>query len=81
MSTLITVTGQVEAPNLRPQVSDVVLVRVDTPITTRWPLARVVQVHPGVDGTVRVVTIRTASGTCKKPVVKLALLLPIDDVV
>ena len=57
-----------------------ILVREDTLIATRWPLARVVQVHLGAESRVRVVTIRTTSGTYKKPVVKLALLLPEDNV-
>ena len=31
--------------------------------TTRWPLARITDTHPGLDGLVRVVTLRTAKGT------------------
>ena len=40
----------------------------------QWPLARVTAVFPGQDGLVRVATIRTACGTYKRPVVKMALL-------
>ena len=64
------------ARNLK--INDVVLVHEDTLIATRWTLARLVQVHPGAHGRVKVVTIRTASGTYNRPVVSLAL-LPLED--
>ncbi len=38
--------------------------------TTMWPLARVVQVHPGKDKLVRVATVQTAKDTYKRPVSK-----------
>lgn len=37
----------------------------------KWPLGRVVSTHPGSDGICRVVTVRTASGVYKRPVVKI----------
>lgn len=37
----------------------------------KWPLGRIVSTHPGSDGICRVVTVRTASGVYKRPVVKL----------
>ena len=39
---------------------------------TSWPLARVIKVHPGSDGTVRVVTLKTSTGCYTHPVTKLA---------
>ncbi|XP_057338496.1 uncharacterized protein LOC130676359 [Microplitis mediator] len=41
---------------------------------TKWPLARVIQLHPGADGLIRVVTLKTASTTLKRPISKLVLL-------
>ncbi len=38
-------------------------------------MARVIKLHPGPDGNVRVVTVKTATATYKRPVVKLSLLL------
>ncbi|XP_038118272.1 uncharacterized protein LOC119769525 [Culex quinquefasciatus] len=44
----------------------------------KWPLARVTEVHPGQDGRVRVVTVRTKDGTFKRGVSKICV-LPIRD--
>lgn len=40
----------------------------------KWPLARVLKLHPGSDGLTRVVTIRTSTTTLKRPIVKLSIL-------
>ena len=63
-------------PSRNIQVNDVVILHDDNLIPTRWPLARVLQVHPGKDGIVRVATVKTSTGVYKRPVSKLALLLP-----
>ncbi|XP_018371800.1 PREDICTED: uncharacterized protein LOC108766794 [Trachymyrmex cornetzi] len=44
----------------------------------KWPLARVLQLHPGKDGLTRVVTVRTATTTYKRPITKVCV-LPIDQ--
>lgn len=44
---------------------------------SKWPLARVVNLHPGADCLTRVVTIRTATSTLKSPISKLSV-LPIN---
>ena len=41
-------------------------------------LAKVINTCPGNDGIVRVVDIKTSKGTYRRPVHKLALLLPIE---
>jgi len=41
---------------------------------TKWPLARITDVHPGDDGLVRVVTVKTATSSFKRPISKLVLL-------
>lgn len=45
---------------------------------SKWPLGRVIDVHPGPDGHVRVVTVRTQVSVFKRPIVKLCP-LPIND--
>ena len=63
---------QREKPNLQPE--DIVILKEDKTFTCHWPLARIIAVHPGQDGLVRVATIKTATGVYKRPTVKLALL-------
>ena len=60
------------------RVGDIVCLRDEPTAPTKWPIARVVEVHPGQDKRVRVVTVRTARGTYKRPVVKIIQLLHPD---
>ncbi|XP_052567192.1 uncharacterized protein LOC128093655 [Culex pipiens pallens] len=53
----------------------VVLIKDDNLPPTQWPLGRITHVHPGKDGVVRVVTLKTASSEAVvRPVAKIALL-------
>ena len=61
------------------QVGDLVTLHEDNLVPTKWPLARVRSVHPGRDGKVRVVTVKTFTGIYKRPVTKVALLLPTEN--
>ena len=56
-----------------------VVIREDSPIATKWPLARTVEVYPGKDKLVRVALVKTANGVYTRPVNKLAVVLPSDD--
>ncbi|UYV75878.1 hypothetical protein LAZ67_13001645 [Cordylochernes scorpioides] len=60
----------------RPNVAtgSLVLVREEHVPPAKWIMGRVVENHPGKDGLVRVVSIRTKAGLFKRPLVKLALL-------
>ena len=60
-------------------VGDVVTLREDGMVPTRWPLARVVDVHTGRDRVVRVVTVKTRDGTYTRPVTKIAMLIPCEQ--
>ena len=56
-------------------VGDVVLVLApDTP-RARWPLGRIVAIHPGRDGHVRTADVRIAGSVMRRPIVKLC---PLD---
>jgi len=59
-------------------VGDVVILRDETTVPSQWPIARIVKTHPGNDGFVRVVTVKTKTGTYTRPMCKIALLLPCD---
>lgn len=63
-----------QQPRTNLKVDDLVLVKNDILPPTQWQLARVIELHPGPDNLVRVVTIRTATSTLKRPISKLCLL-------
>ncbi|XP_021963617.1 uncharacterized protein LOC110859062 [Folsomia candida] len=58
---------------------DLVLVHDEQLPPAKWKLGRIIDVHPGADSLVRVVTIRTKSGDYKRPIAKLSPLLPCSD--
>ena len=57
----------------------IVILQEDNLIPTKWPLARVIKVHAGKDDLVRVVTVKTSSGTYNRLISKIALLLLSQD--
>ncbi|XP_055622863.1 uncharacterized protein LOC129766365 [Toxorhynchites rutilus septentrionalis] len=59
-------------------VGKLVIIQDDNQPPMRWKMGRIVEVHPGDDGVVRVVTLKTSSGIMKRPVEKLCM-LPIED--
>ena len=56
------------------KVGDIVLLKDQDVFHQSWPLEVITEVHPGLDGQVRTVTLRTSKGSYKRPVVKLVLL-------
>ena len=44
-----------------------------------WPMGRIQELHPGSDGIVRAVTVKTARGMYERPIVKMFLLLLYDE--
>ena len=48
-------------------------------VPTKWPIAKVVETYPGRNGLVRVAAVKTATGTYKRPITKLAVLVPHED--
>lgn len=51
-----------------------VVLRDENTEPMRWPMARILQVHPGSDGVVRVVKVQTPTGRYVRPVAKICLL-------
>jgi len=65
------------SPNNQIRVGSIVLVSDMKYPPSKWPLARVLEVFPGSDGLIRVVSLRTATGTIfRRPVVKIC---PLPD--
>lgn len=63
------------SPNIRE--NTLVVIRNEQKSPLEWDLGRVLKLHPGDDGVVRVVTLNTAKGTLQRPVVKVCP-LPIN---
>ena len=61
-----------DQPNIKP--GDLVLLVEDDIPRGKWQLARVRKVHPGNDGKVRVVEVKTSTNTYVRPVSKLCLI-------
>lgn len=62
--------------NLRP--NQVVLIKEDNLPPTRWLYGRIIKVHPGKDGLVRVADVKCKGSILSRPIHKLCL-LPIGD--
>ena len=60
-------TAQKEQINI----NNLVLIKEDNVKRGQWPLGRVVEINPGEDGIVQVVTVQTSKGTYKHPAVKI----------
>ncbi|XP_055629519.1 uncharacterized protein LOC129770600 [Toxorhynchites rutilus septentrionalis] len=59
-------------------VGRLVIIQDDNQPPMRWKMGRIMEVHPGDDGIVRVVTLKTSAGILKRPVEKLCV-LPIEE--
>ncbi|XP_011060270.1 PREDICTED: uncharacterized protein LOC105149514 [Acromyrmex echinatior] len=60
--------------SLPPRIGSLCIIRSELSPPNKWPLAWITQLHPGDDGMVRVVTVKTASSELIRPLVKLVLL-------
>ncbi|XP_044583030.1 uncharacterized protein LOC123264053 [Cotesia glomerata] len=56
------------------KVGSVVLITTEDLLPTKWPLAKVIAVHPGEDGQIRVVTVKTVNTELVRPITKLCVL-------
>ena len=66
-------------PSRNLQVGDVVCLREEPLATTKWPLERVVETHPGHDGKVRVIIVETAKCRYTRLIVKIFPLVYQED--
>jgi hypothetical protein len=60
------------------KIGDLVLIEDNNCSSLNWPLGRIISTHPGKDGIVRVVTVKTASGVLCRPSIKV-FPLPIEN--
>ncbi len=63
-------------PTANLQVDDIVLIKEDGLVSnSHWPMGKIVRIYPGKDGHVRVVAIKTKTGTYKRPTAKIVRLI------
>lgn len=78
LSTLQT-RGKWTSPQPNFAKDDVVLVKDTDRFQRTWPLARVLDTHPGKDGLVRAVTLQTPTGVITRPIHGLVRLISEDE--
>ena len=64
-------------PNLQP--GNLVLVKDDNTTQLQWPIAVIIDTHPGKDHSVRLVTLQTPKGIFKRPITKICPLPRVMD--
>lgn len=67
------------SPSTSAKIGMLVLIKDENLPSFQWPLARITAIHPGNDGIVRTVTLKTSTGALDRPVKKLAPLPIIDN--
>ncbi|XP_071643026.1 uncharacterized protein [Temnothorax longispinosus] len=60
------------------EVGQLVMLKEDESMPLKWVLARIDGVHPGSDGVIRILTVRTSKGIYKRPIVKICP-LPVEE--
>ncbi|XP_018365332.1 PREDICTED: uncharacterized protein LOC108762706 [Trachymyrmex cornetzi] len=63
---------------LKLKIGTMVLVKDERTPPMIWPLGRITEVHPGPDGIIRLVTVRTKQGSSKRTLPKICI-LPLND--
>ncbi|GFW30303.1 integrase catalytic domain-containing protein [Trichonephila clavipes] len=63
-----------KSPNNNFEVGEIVIIKEENILPATWPLGKVIETHPGKDGVVRVVTLRTVKGRFKRPIHKICKL-------
>ena len=60
------------------QVNDMVMTVDAEAIRGKWTIGRIVEVHPGSDGKVRNVAVRTPTGEYRRPITKVSVIYPTE---
>jgi len=67
-----------QSKGLQVAVGNMVLLQENESIPLKWSNSRVEDVHPGIDGSVSVATVKTTKGVFKRPTSKLCI-LPLES--
>ena len=66
----------VERRNVK--VNDVVMMVDSNSVRGYWTIVKIIEVHPGKDGKIRNVTVKTPNGTYSRPITKIAVIHSVD---
>ncbi|XP_071056073.1 uncharacterized protein [Onthophagus taurus] len=66
--------GKWNASSPTPSIGDLVLIRNEQRPPLQWETGRIEEVHPGIDGVIRVITIKTKNGRLTRPTTKICTL-------
>ncbi|XP_058817721.1 uncharacterized protein LOC131681034 [Topomyia yanbarensis] len=61
-------------PNTDIQPGRLVVLMDELQMPVKWPLAKIIAIHPGRDDLVRVVSLRTSRGVIRRPITRICLL-------
>lgn len=78
---LTTLQNRYKWAKTKPNVKDgqLVLVKDEDTHPSRWPMGKIIESHPGNDGLVRVVSVKTQNGIVKRPIRKICPLEVIQE--
>eukprot|EP00794_Sanderia_malayensis_P010236 gene10236-11286_t len=68
-----------KSPQRNLKIGDIVLIKDNRTSPGQWPIAKVTNVNPGPDNNIRVASVTNSKGTYLRPIVKLCLLLPVEE--
>ena len=60
------------------KVNDIVMLVDSNAVRGNWTIGRIIEVHPGKDGKVRNVTVKTQNGNYRRPITKISVIQPVD---
>ena len=70
-----------QQPGVEVAKNDLVVIKEDGLPPNEWRLGRIIEVHPGRDGRIRVVTVKTSTGNLVRPIVKIVVLPKRDELI
>ena len=60
------------------KVNDIVMLVDSNAVRGNWTVGRIIEVHPGKDGKVRNITVKTQNDNYRKPITKISVIQPVD---
>ncbi|KRZ71301.1 hypothetical protein T10_12821 [Trichinella papuae] len=75
----LTTRGRWRKTQQEPRVGDIVLVHEPGAAWVKWPIGKIIEIHPSKDGVIRSATVKTGQGTVTRSARSLRLVEPSSD--